>query len=184
MKPRVASLLLAFVFISVPVFAQNLSSKGGTKDLSADLAALAARVSKLEGNIVASDLAGTYNLMVVDTSMTGAHAPQPATITTSAGRATLRLNANGTGSVSGLACEGSTLALGIGALTDAGADCGGAEDVTWTYADGVITTTTNDGEQIPYSVALGGRLLIVAGAPFHPSDPSSDSLLFIATRLQ
>src|SRR4051812_37524077 len=81
MKLRLAALLLGFVFISVPVFAQG-GKGGGTKDLSADLAALAARVSKLEGNIVAADLAGTYNFMVIDTSMDGVANGQAATIKT------------------------------------------------------------------------------------------------------
>ena len=51
--------------------------------------------------------------------------------------------------------------------------------------DGVITITfLNDGDEIPFTVALGGRLLIMAFAPFHPSDPSSDQFLIIATRLK
>jgi hypothetical protein len=57
--------------------------------------------------------------------------------------------------------------------------------VTWTYAAGVITITfLDDGDEIPFNVALGGRLLIFAGTFFHPSEPSSNQLLFIATRLR
>lgn len=67
-----------------------------------------------------------------------------------------------------------------------GVDCSeAATDVTWTYANGVITITfLDDGDDIPMAVALGGRLLFQAAAPFHPSDPSSDQLLFIAARLK
>jgi hypothetical protein len=67
-----------------------------------------------------------------------------------------------------------------------GFDCSEpATDVTWTYADGVITITfLNDGDEVPFNVALGGRLLIVAFAPFHPGDPSSDQVLLIASRLR
>src|SRR3954466_5511691 len=152
MKPRVGLLLLAFVFASGPVFAQGPSggTKGGNKDLSADLAALAARVSKLEGNIVAADLAGTYNFMVIDTSMDGARTGQVATISTRATRATATLNADGTGSAVGLTCEGSTMAVATGTLTAAETgDCdAGDPGVTWTYADGVITITFSDGDQI------------------------------------
>jgi hypothetical protein len=189
MKLRVASLLVVCVFVSGPVFAQGPSGggKGGAKDLSADLAALAARVSKLEGNIVAADLAGTYSFMVIDTSMGGAHNGEAANILTRATRATATLNADGTGSASNVTCEGSMLNLASGALTDAGdPSCGdGDAGVTWTYADGVLTITfLDDGDQIPFNVAAGGRLLIVGGAFFHASDPSSNALLFIATRLR
>jgi hypothetical protein len=182
MPHRVASLLLAFAFISAPVFAQGPpAAGGGVQSLASDLAALTARVAKLEGDIVASDLAGTYNFIVLDTSMSAAVAP--ATISTSAIRATLTLNADGTGFGSAGTCEGSTLTL-AGTMTGL-FGCGGSPNVTWTYANGVITITfLDEGEQIPFSVALGGRLLIVAFSPFHPSDPSSDHVLMIATRLR
>jgi hypothetical protein len=190
MKLRVASLILAFAFVSVPVFAQGppavIPGGGLVQSLASDLAALAARVSKLEGNIVASDLAGTYYLNGLNTTMhalvAGVH---PATINTEAFRATLTLNADLTGSTSApVACEGSTLTQGTWTLT--GFDCSEpATDVTWTYADGVITITfLNDGDEIPFNVALGGRLLIFSFAPFHPSDRSSDQFLLIATRLK
>jgi hypothetical protein len=184
MPHRVASLLLAFAFISAPVFAQGPPAAGGgvVQSLASDIAALTARVAKLEGDIVASDLAGTYNFIVLDTSMNAV--VTPATISTSAIRATLTLNADGTGFGSAGTCEGSTLTL-AGTMTGL-FGCGGSlPNVTWTYANGVITITfLDEGEQIPFSVALGGRLLIVAFSPFHPSDPSSDHVLMIAARLR
>ena len=48
----------------------------------------------------------------------------------------------------------------------------------------ITITFLSDGDEIPFSVALGGRFLIMAAAPFHPGDPSSDQLLFVATRLR
>jgi hypothetical protein len=61
---RVASFLLALGFISAPVFAQGPpdSTPGANQSLANQVAALAARVAKLEGDIVAADLAGTYAL--------------------------------------------------------------------------------------------------------------------------
>ena len=159
---------------------------GGVQALANDLAALAARVSKLEGDIVASNLAGTYNVIGLDTSMTALHLPSgpPATISTSAFRLKLTLNADGTGSTSALSGEGTKLTQGswtLSGIDDSEAGTG----VTWAYADGVITITfLNDGDEIPFTVALGGRLLVMAFAPFHPSDPSSDQVLIIATRLK
>jgi hypothetical protein len=181
MKSRVALLFLGVAFIAAPVFAQGrpdtIPGGGAIQELASELSALTARVAKLEGNIVAADLAGTY-------SLTGFGSPLSAdAISTIAGRATLTLDANGTGRGSGLTCEGSALTLS-GSFS--GFDCSEPiGDVTWTYADGVITLTfLNDGDQIPFNVALGGRLFIAAFAPFHPSDPSSDHVLFVATRLR
>lgn len=188
-KSHVASLLLVFASISAPVFAQGppggIPGGGAIQSLANDIAALSARVAKLEGNIVASDLAGTYSLLGLDTSMSGAHLPTvPARINTVGFRATLTLNAAGTGSVSPVQCEGSTLTQGVWSVTGVNCDESGS-DVTWTYADGVLTVTfLSDGDQIPFVVGLGGRLAVMAAAPFHASDPSSDQFLFIATRLR
>ena len=187
MKCRIASLFFLLAVIATPVFAQGPPGRGGG-GLASDLAALTARVAKLEGNIVASDLAGTYNFVGIVNTMDGIRpGVSPATITTEAFRGTLTLNANGTGT-SGPpgGCEGSTLTQGTWILTGVSANCSEApENVTWAYANGVITITfESDGDQIPFAVALGGRFLIMAFAPFHPSDPSSNQFLFIATRLQ
>jgi hypothetical protein len=155
--------------------------------VTTDLAALEARVAKLEGNIAAADLAGTYSLIVFNTSMTAFHsgAPAiPATISTGALRTTLTLNANGTGTVGAQQCEGSTLTQGTWAMN--GTDCSDAGgSVTWTYAAGIVTVNfPADNEQIPFNVGVGGRLLVNAFAPFHPDDPSSDQILFVASRLK
>jgi hypothetical protein len=201
MKIRAAVLFFAFAFAALPAQAQG---NGGpppnyqqianqvaaltaqSAALQAQVTALQGQVSKLEGNIVASDLAGTYNITGLSTTMSAFRPGTPsipATINTSAFRATLTLNADGTGVTSAFTGEGSTLRL-TGAMTGiAGNEP--ADTVTWTYANGVITITfLSDGDEIPFSVALGGRLLIMAYAPFHPSDPSSDQFLVIATRLR
>jgi hypothetical protein len=191
---RVASVcfVVAFVFASLPAHAQGgpppnyqaLVSQVAT--LTARVTTLQGQVDKLEGNIVASDLAGTYNITGLSTTMSAFHPgtpPIPATINTSAFRATLTLNADGTGVTSAFTGEGSTLTL-TGAMTGVGGN-EPADTVTWTYANGVITITfQQDGDEIPFTVALGGRLLIMAYAPFHPSDPSSDQFQIIATRLR
>jgi hypothetical protein len=60
MKRRVPSLFFAVVFAAFSAQAQN---PGATvESLANDLAALTARVAKLEGQIVAADLVGTYAL--------------------------------------------------------------------------------------------------------------------------
>lgn len=185
MTLRVASLFLAFSLISLPVLAQG-KGNGGTQ---ADIAALAARVARLEGNIAAADLAGTYSVIGFGTTMHGARVnpPESASITTDTFRATLTLTADGNGQI-GLpgSCEGSTLTPATGAMNGETCEVAGeATAVTWVYADGVATITfLSDGDQLPFNVALGGRFLIVAFSPFHPGDPSSNHELIIATRLK
>ena len=191
MTSRVAPLFLAVAFIASPVFAQGppgaIPGGGAIQALTSSLTALTARVAKLEGNIVASDLAGTYSLVGLNTTMRAFHAGPPvdnATIDTSALRGSFTLNADGTGTASAVgACEGATLTEG--SWTMQGFDCSEpAGDMTWNYADGVITITFSDGDEIPFDVALGGRFLIVAFAPFHASESSSNQVLLIATRLR
>jgi hypothetical protein len=184
-----AAVLLLFVFVVtvVPAYAQG---RGGRPpnfpELADQVAALEARIARLEGNITSADLAGTYSALIMDTNLDGVSTGgQNASITTRTTNGTITLNADGTGLVSGGLCQGSRLTLSTGSLV--GVDCteAGTGNVTWTYADGVATITfLDDGDQIPLNVALGGRLLINGGTSFHASDPSSNHLQFILTRLR
>jgi hypothetical protein len=191
MTTRAAVLLsIAFVFSALPARAQGPGPGGpppSYQQLVSQLADLQARVARLEGNITAADLAGTYTALIMDITMDGFRAGgQSATITTDTTRASLTLNADGTGSGSGFSCEQSTLTLATGALSGGSCGEGGSGgEVTWTYANGVATITfLDDGDQIPFTVAAGGRLLIVGGSFFHDSDQSSNHLQFILTRLR
>lgn len=88
MNIRAASLLFAFVFAALPAHAQRHDDGDQDQDrrahaqrhddegdddghagLASAVAALAARVDKLEGNITAADLVGTYRLTAIDTPM-------------------------------------------------------------------------------------------------------------------
>ena len=204
MTIRTVILSSALLLASVPAYAQGQGQGQGspppnTQQLAAQLAALQARVAKLEGNIVASDLVGTYSLLVMGTSMSAFHpasggaGPIPATITTGTTAGTLTLNADGTGTANIVRCDGATLTLANGSLRGTNDDCGTepASSLTWAYANGVVSITVLDSNgqpdhngAIPYNVALGGRLFVLGDSPFHASDPSSDHLLFIAARLQ
>jgi hypothetical protein len=187
MTSRATVLLpLVFTLTALPARAQN-GPPPNYQQLANQVAALQARVAKLEGNITASDLAGTYFTLVMDTVMTGftANPFHNATIETSTTRASVTLNADGTGFVSGGSCEGSRLTQGAWGMSAVNCADSGPTGLTWAYANGVVTITfQNNGDQIPFSVGLGGRLLMTAASPFHPSDPSSDHLLFLLTRLQ
>jgi hypothetical protein len=188
MNLRVAAFAVACGIMSLPAYAQG---PGGPppnyNQLVSQIADLQARVAKLEGNITAADLAGTYTAIVLDTSLRGFRPgtpPRLASIETSSLRGAITLNADGTGSAAFVGCEGSRLILN-GAMS--GLDCSDEEnsDLTWTYAAGVVTITfLSDGDQIPFNVGVGGRLLTMGFAPFHASDLSSDSLLIILSRLR
>src|SRR6202043_2571670 len=68
-KRRAASLFFAFAFAALSAQAQT---SGATVDsLASDLAALTARVAKLEGQIVAADLVGTYALHGIQVELSG-----------------------------------------------------------------------------------------------------------------
>src|SRR5262245_6312383 len=101
MKTRIAVLLLAFAFVSVPVFAQGapgVSNGVPFQALAKDIAALADRVSKLEGNVGPAELAGTYNVVGLSSGMSAFKPGTPpvlATIEMDAFRAQLILNADG-----------------------------------------------------------------------------------------
>jgi hypothetical protein len=61
----------------------------------------------------------------------------------------------------------------------------GVTDVKWIYADGVVTVTfLDDGDEVPFTVGVGGRFLVMAFAPFHPGDLSGQQFLVMATRLK
>src|SRR5262245_11112453 len=147
MKIRTASLLFAFVFATLPALAQGppggLPGGGAIQALTNQLAALTERVSKLEGNIVATDLVGTYTVSSYDIPLSAGIAGQrPATIITDASMATVTLNADGSASLVGVTCGGAKLIQGSWALIpDAGAcpDEDISPSPSWTYADGILT---------------------------------------------
>lgn len=188
MKIRVASVVLAVMFVSSPAFAQGRPGPpANPQQLAEQVAALAARLDKLEGKITAADLAGTYTLTGLDGVMSGFVPGAPAhnaTIQTVAFTGTVTLNADGTGSFNPVACDGAELTQGSWTLTPV--NCIDApESATWTYADGTVTLKTEEEQDgFTLSVALGGRLLVTAFGAFHAQDPSSDSVLMILTRLR
>ena len=191
MNIRTASLSFAFIFATLPAFAQGPpGAQGGViQALTNQLAALSARVDKLEGNIVAGDLVGSYTLSIIDIPMSGGVlGVRPATISTDAAMATVTLHLDGSASFDLITCGGSRLIQGSWALIVDPDACSDPppSDPHWTYADGILTLffDAEEKEGFPLSLAAGGRFGIVVGAPFHPQDPSSDEILVILSRLK
>ena len=170
---RAASLFFAFAFAALPALAQS----GQTiESLASDLAALKARVAKLEGQIVAADLVGTYALYGFQIELSGG-AGRPAQVSSYVFKATVTLNADGTASFSAPPESGNTLAFTTPpSVSIFNGNGGGSGTTTWTYLDGFLTVV---GGTPPLSVAAGGRVL--TGVSANPDDGTD--VLLILTRL-
>jgi hypothetical protein len=176
MNLRTPSLCFAIAFAALSAQAQN---PGATVDsLAGDLAALTARVSKLEGQIVAADLVGTYAIHGIQVELSGGNSAQVSSYVIVG---TVVLAADGTGSLTTAAPSGNTLSIGSPSSVSPfmGSGGGGTSTATWTYADGTLTLTLAGGA-VPLAVPAGGRIMI--GSSANPSDGTN--VLLILTRLQ
>jgi hypothetical protein len=161
----------------------------------AETSALAARVAKLEGQITAADLVGTYTgtsfLSKLSNNLIGSIGPffglPGAQITMGVQVGTATLAADGTVSINltnthnTLGYDGITVTLGgpVPAWGLVPETTNGGANTTWTYANGSVTLATGPS----LSVAAGGRLLIFASSS-NPNARQGDSQLVILTRLQ
>jgi hypothetical protein len=147
------------------------------------VAALNARVSKLEGNIGAADLAGNYRLVVYAGGLSPlvTNPGPPPTVVENASIAhfvmsgTVVVNADGTGSMD-IAGSGITLTQGAWAVSPG--TFSGSETFTWTYATGVVSVGFLDGSTIDFNVGPGGRLMVGVA-----SESDGETSLAILTRL-
>jgi hypothetical protein len=171
---RAPFLCLAVAFTAFSAQAQN---SGATVDsLASDLAALTARVAKLEGQIVAADLVGTYAIHGIQVELSSrGNSPQ---VSSYVFVGTAVLAADGTVSLTTTPPSGNTLSIGpSSSVSPFMGSGGGTSTTTWTYADGTVTLP---GGAPPLAVAVGGRILI--GSSANPSDGTN--VLLILTRLQ
>lgn len=174
-RRRAASLLLAFTFAALSAQAQT---SGATVDsLASDLAALTARVAKLEGQIAAADLAGTYAIhgIQIELGSGGGTSPEVSSYVIVG---TLVLAADGTGSLTAMPPNGNTLSIFPQASVSPfmGSGGGGTMSFTWTYANGVVTAP---GGLPPFSVVASGQILITAST----NNSDGTDVLLILTRL-
>lgn len=177
-----SALALVFGFTALPAHAQPSPIPVA---LAKQVADLQARVAKLEGTIVASDLAGTYAVHTIDTHLSSA---APASIAAVVSSSTVTLNADGTGVLSPAgSCGGAVLMPAIGVLSPI--NCTGAPGYpfTWTYADGVLDEILDPlyvpgGGTVRFDVGIGGRIMTTSFAPAYGTD--ADTLFLILTRLK
>ena len=175
MRIRAASLLIVFASVAGPAYAQKSAPPPPKpQELAAQIANLQARIDKLEGNITAADLVGTYALRSLAVNLTGG---SPGDIRSDVIVGTVTVAADGTGS-SSVDASGYHLTNGLPSVLGTTSGNGGG-NFTWTYANGVVTLS--DGNS--FTVAAGGRLLVTAVA-FQLNPSSGVSTIVILSRLQ
>ncbi len=175
MKLRAVSLFFTVAFAALSAQAQN---SGATVDsLASDLAALKARVAKLEGQIMAADLAGTYALngIQIELGSGGGNSPK---VSSYVFAGTVVLAADGSGSFTGATPSGNTLSIlppaSVSPFMGSG---GGTSPFTWTYAGGVVTAP--GGNPASECDPRSGQILIGASA----NNSDGTDVILILTRL-
>ena len=126
-----------------------------TSALIAAINDLSARVSKLEGNIVAADLVGTYTLNQFQTELGGVTTSERVAVYTGGG--TVTLATDGSLTISGNRELGHQLNLAAGNLV--AIDRLQVSDIVtgWAYVGGKVEVS---GLSLSFAVANGGRLLV------------------------
>jgi hypothetical protein len=171
-QKRLATLCIAVACATVSAQAQNPSPT--VDSLASDLAALTARVAKLEGQIQAADLVGMYVLSGIQVELRGGNS---ASVSSYVFTGTVVLAADGTATLNA-SQTGNTLSIGTSSsLSPFKGGGGGAVTITttWSYADGTLSLL---GSQL--AVTAGGRILIASNA----NNSDGTNVLLILTRLQ
>ena len=152
--------------------------------LASTVTTLQTDVSKLDGNITAADLVGTYQLVQIQNELaplvTGRGAEIGAYVYTGTGT----LKNNGTGSFTNYTQTGSYLIVNQASLQSADVPAQSAT-FDWTYANGVITLSNASSADLngqTLVVGAGGRVLTKASSNLVGIN-GNDSLI-VATRLQ
>lgn len=171
---RVASLSFVVALALAPLSASAQGGPQGGGNLAARVQALEAavaalqsgqtaltgRVSKLEGNITAADLAGTYSAIGMLVDLEGGF---PAKINAGTLTGVATLNANGTGQfVGGITALGLTQGNPWTKETNSMPPEG--EEITWTYANGILHLSDGTPNfDTDFVVSIGGRMATFAG---------------------
>lgn len=157
-----------------PAYAQNPNSTASR------LAALEAKVAKLEGQIVAADLIGEYRVagFLVDPDAPDANNPPQIAFAVAYG--TVTLLDGGVALINGT-FQGTEFVLSNPVQAVPVFQQENNNPATWTYADGTLTLTTAEPGDAPLvlNVAAGGRLMTSAAI-----GDDGDHDLIILTRLR
>jgi hypothetical protein len=136
------------------------------------------QIDKLNGNITATDLEGTYNLYFVATAMDESGGGLTNTITSYTITGTLTLAAGGTGQINA-AAAGRQLQEGLPSQNWVDSNVGGpiVGNVTWAYSGGTVIVTTPFAT-IGVTPAAGGQVMVGGkGGP-----PGNNQIINVLTR--
>jgi hypothetical protein len=168
MKIRALFFAFAFLVLSLPAFAQPGGQPGppaGTgetiQSLSAKLAALTARVQKIEsGAFTAADLVGSYAWAYMGIELVGS----PGRISNESIKFVLTLTDNGNIEARGTA-DDCQLTQGIPwAVTCAPQEVATGQVIgTWRVQDGQLFITFEGDSEEPVAVGAGGRVIVHSG---------------------
>ncbi|HTJ22970.1 MAG TPA: hypothetical protein VL383_11280 [Gemmatimonadaceae bacterium] len=195
MLPRRAVLITALVVASVPAGAQSGGQPPGSGvsliQLANEVAALEARVSKLEsGAIVAADLVGqwrVYSLGVETGATPPGGAPLPAYIgTETVAPTTVTLRADGTGTWQDGGNRRFDLLQGAPWHLQTTPPSPASADFTWSLVNGNLRISLfydEDGTAGDVAIAAGGRVLVWGAGKSNDGGASSWSQLGIAIRI-
>jgi hypothetical protein len=184
-------MFVAFTFVTAG--SAQAQGPGGPGGLAGQLAALTARVAALESsvgkldgntNLGTADLVGTYVVQAINVPLRGLIPGAPpinAVIGADAFSGTIQVNADGNLMFTSQTCDGSRLTQGFWTLVSI-ACAGLTPNGTWSYANGTVHVTAGQFDA-QFSVALGGRLMTGAFAPFNAADRSSDTIIMVLSRV-
>lgn len=173
-----------FAAIALSVFAVSVHSQtalpghaSSIVNLVGAINSLTERVSKLEGNITAADLVGTYSVNGFQTELFDSGNPNSCChVSTYVFKGTATLHADNTFEFVSTGDHGTTLHLEHAPFFHAQVNNdGGSLTGTWAYSGGTLTIEA-DGP-VTLDVAAGGRLLVHAGA--NQSDGTTVLLLLV-----
>ena len=190
----VSLFVVAITFAAVPARAQGGPGGGvGPGGLAGQLAALQARVAALESsvgkldgntNLETADLVGTYAVQAIFIPLRGlipGVPPVNAVIGEDAFSGTIQVNGDGTLVFTSNTCSGNRLTQGVWSLVSRTCDAPGP-DGKWAYSNGTVHVTAGQFDA-QFSVALGGRLMTAALAPFDAADLASDTFIIVLSRM-
>ena len=163
--------MLVFVFGALALVTTTVHAQSNTRNLAAAVADLTARVAKLEGQITAGDLVGTYRLSGKQTELQGG---PNASVSSYVFQGTLQLAADGTFTLTTPPENGNSLLLSFPPSRVNFVGAGGGTLVgTWSYSYG--TVWVNGGAAV-LDVAAAGKVL--AGVTFNHNDGTDVLLVF------
>jgi hypothetical protein len=183
----VASLCLVVAFVAFPRFAH---AQGPTSSLAARIAALEARVAKLEsGAVVEADLVGTYGATIFALDLQNVPHVQTETAV-----GTITLNADHTASFAGTGAHCKLAMPAAWTLSCDPSETGpGSGEATWKIeGDGStswLVVQNEDGDDVindPNFIGAGGRMIISGGTGAFPSSAApveTYSLIMILIKL-